>query len=1008
MVNKEAPDSKNANLRSAKTEGTQAGIHGSVPTLNGLSKGKKRFRDGNPKRSSWGVAEDIPLQKTIRESNRQGHQGSEKSRHRRQSHAKIEVDASPLAKMDLFKDPQHMIQDVEIVEARNGDSKLALQDSNPHFHPGLRKQHYLKSTPADSSLTPALILEPRPDWFNAILPEVEAEIYQSPNVSVNSGLLAYARELLLQENQHYAETKRSSSSNKFYLAIIVSGTLADKVSALTLSIQESPLHNMQALENLIGLARKRNRSQAMEVLGALKDLFSAGSVLPSDRRLRAFASQPALAAFCSKSFEGWDPSRLLPSPIQKAHLVIWAFEDWLKSTYFEIIKILEVWGSDEIVYSRVKAVEFVYDLLREKPEQEANLLHLLVNKLGDPEKKIASKASSSLVQLQLPHPFMKTVIISTIESAVLFKQGQRLHAKYYAVITLNQTVLNGNQPEVVTKVLEIYFALFLLLLGGQASPSSGVPVANQNSKPRGKSAAKTRQAGNDGMASRRAGDTDHELEEKILSAILTGINRAFPFASSNDAFFEKNLDILFRITHSSNFNTSLQALMLIQQLCSSHIASTDRFYRTLYESLLDPRLLTTSKQTLYINLLFRALEADIDTKRVQAFVKRIAQTSAMHQPAFACAAFYLIKQLENTFPIVHTLIDQPENLDNNETDGARNRVNEGAHASVTRTDSGQVRDQRYNGRKRDPQFTSADRSCLWEMVCSLIESLPETGAANCIQDPILHHFHPSVSLFASKLLLPQDKIATQPDLTLHTLIAFLDRFVYRNPKKPASGLHGTSVMQPHAATDGSDGLMTARSQYRYIRAPINSLNSESNEESETAPDEIFFHQYFNAKARNKDNAHKKPLKQRKLSAMNDGTASKTASDDEEEEIWKALIDSRPELEADEAGALGIESDLSDITSIMGDGNKALSASSDTDSVSNSEGFKLDDEQDDVWASDNELSGEDVGKIEGVVEALIQDGPQKAQKRRKTLKDLPIFASADEYAELLQDKKERDN
>ena len=43
--------------------------------------------------------------------------------------------------------------------------------------------------------------------------------------------------------------------------------------------------------------------------------------------------------------------------------------------------------------------------------------------------------------------------------------------------------------------------------------------------------------------------------------------------------------------------------MLIQQLSTSRHVATDRFYRTLYESLLDPRLSTSSKQTLYLNLL---------------------------------------------------------------------------------------------------------------------------------------------------------------------------------------------------------------------------------------------------------------------------------------------------------------------------------------------------------------------------------------------------------------------
>ena len=59
---------------------------------------------------------------------------------------------------------------------------------------------------------------------------------------------------------------------------MASGTLEDKVSALTLLIQESPLHTMKAFENLLGLARKKSRNQALLALGALKDLLGQGEI----------------------------------------------------------------------------------------------------------------------------------------------------------------------------------------------------------------------------------------------------------------------------------------------------------------------------------------------------------------------------------------------------------------------------------------------------------------------------------------------------------------------------------------------------------------------------------------------------------------------------------------------------------------------------------------------------------------------------------------------------------
>lgn len=97
--------------------------------------------------------------------------------------------------------------------------------------------------------------------------------------------------------------------------------------------------------------------------------------------------------------------------------------------------------------------------------------------------------------------------------------------------------------------------------------------------------------------------------------------------------FSKHIDTLFLISHTSTFNISLQALKLIQQICtslsstSSDVAATitARYYRRLYESLHDPRLAASSKQAMYLNLLFMSLKKDTNEERVKSFVRRFIQ-----------------------------------------------------------------------------------------------------------------------------------------------------------------------------------------------------------------------------------------------------------------------------------------------------------------------------------------------------------------------------------------------
>lgn len=105
------------------------------------------------------------------------------------------------------------------------------------------------------------------------------------------------------------------------------------------------------------------------------------------------------------------------------------------------------------------------------------------------------------------------------------------------------------------------------------------------------------------------------------------------------------MDTLFKITHAGTFNTSIQALQLIFQVSQARQVVSDRFYRTLYDSLFDSRLVTSSKQAMYLNLLFKALKADASLPRVMAFVKRLLQMLGLHQPPFICGALYLLGEV---------------------------------------------------------------------------------------------------------------------------------------------------------------------------------------------------------------------------------------------------------------------------------------------------------------------------------------------------------------------------
>lgn len=782
-----------------------------------------------------------------------------------------------------------------------------------------------------------------------------------------ASLKEYSHKLLEADAAAYESTVSASSTHKFMSTIMTSGTMSDKVSALTLAIQESPVHKMKALETLMNLAGKKSREQAIAALGALVDLLGNGVVLPGDRRLRLFRNQPGLLGTLQKhSVTSWKPERPLPGNLTKAHLIMWAYEEWLKNAYFKIIQLLELWCGDEIEYSRSRSLDFVFGLLRDKPEQEANLLRLLVNKLGDREKKIASRASYLVLQLLTIHPAMKTIVIKTIEDEVLLRPGQTIRTKYYAINTLNQTILSVKEPEIADTLVRIYFDLFVALLKMGALGSVGSSDAKKGKRSK-RTPAKEEM---DSAAAKSGVVPDTETAEKMVSAILTGVNRAVPFSNTDEETLEGHLDTLFRITHSSNFNTAIQALMLVQQLSVTKHIAVDRFYRTLYESLLDPRLIRSSKQALYLNLLYRSLKNDVDVRRVKTFVKRMLQVCYLHEAPFVCGILFLVAQLEDTFPDLKTLLNEPEEDDEEEEYYVDAPVQSGAADGPARQHGHQK--AVYDGRKGDPRWSNAEKSCLWELV------------------PYMRHFHPSVSVFAANLLARQ-KALPKPELANHTLINFLDKFVYKNPKATDTK-RGASIMQPMLAA-GSAAHVVVPGRVKH-QSNVNSAEFWNKKQEDVAAEDVFFHAYFSQIG--KPGQETRGKKGKKDAADGEGEEM------DEDEIWNALVNSRPEVggEGDDVDMDMDEDDMSDLGSLldMSDDEEE----EDMDSGAEDGKDVGDEDIPDGWEDEDEPFSDSEEDPAGKT-AKGKGKDDSGKMRKKELKKLPMFATADDYAALLADE-----
>ena len=263
-----------------------------------------------------------------------------------------------------------------------------------------------------------------------------------------------------------------------------------------------------------------------------------------------------------------------------------------------------------------------------------------------------------------------------------------------------------------------------------------------------------------------------------------------------------------------------------------------------------------------------------------------------------------------------------------------------------------------------------------------------------VQVPFFAHYHPSVCVFANNLLTRQ-KALPKPDLANHTLMHFLDKFVYRNPKAEESK-RGGSIMQPILAS-GSSSHIVASSKAAARQQPIvNSSSFWNLKPEQVSAEDAFFHEYFARVGKPGE------VSRSKKTADDDQVVS-----DEEEagenEIWEALVNSRPEIEGadvEEDSDMDLdEFDYSDNDMEL-DARDAGERASDLDS----EGSEGDDGFEGIFGdsdeSDEAGSSEDEAEVEAEADKEASEPGRKRRLNRKEMRSLPTFASADDYAEML--------
>lgn len=516
-------------------------------------------------------------------------------------------------------------------------------------------------------------------WYEAEVPPVTAPRYAgAEDEHVVEERMRQAEEM--QRQYEASRDGKQSGESAWLHSMMGTGTLSDRVAAMTLYFQESPLARLRVLDALLAMCAKKGRREAQMAVEAVKDLFHS-DLLP-DRKLRLFRAQP-----------------LAGDGVRAVHLLRWRFEDAVKQRYLQFVGALEVGSQDTMPYFRQVCLRCAAELLQSRPEQEQALLALIVNKLGDRDRKVASKSAFLLNQVVEHHPAMKGVVVREIEQ-FLARANLTERAQYYAVTFLNQLVLTHAEAPVARRLLALYFAHFERRVdavrgGAEGGDIDGASTTAGGAASEARSVASAGTAGTAATFAARLSRKEYRdaVATRLLSALLTGVHRALPFAGVQASVLEKEADALFRVVFHAPLSAAVQSLMLLFQVATARQGLADRFYRALYAKLLAPEVRSTSKLTMFLNLVFRALKHDPAPERARAMTKRLLQLAALATPPFACAILVLTGAVFAARPELRGALREPEP-----------RGEERAAAPE------------YDAMKRDPRFAGADNACVWEVV----------------------------------------------------------------------------------------------------------------------------------------------------------------------------------------------------------------------------------------------------------------------------------------------------
>lgn len=264
-------------------------------------------------------------------------------------------------------------------------------------------------------------------------------------------------------------------------------------------------------------------------------------------------------------------------------------EDDIKKVRFfhtKFIDKLHLVAFDNLEETRKKAIWVLSELLRARSENKEYIVEKLVDKMGDKVPRIATTAGH-LVEKAINSEKAETRLkaIKCVQR-FLKRPRQTLKARYYAISLLTRIKLLKDNHEMANQLIDTYLDLYTTLT------------------------------------------KEKNLDSKLMSAILVGIHRAYPYSRVKNDVFEQHLQTLYSLVHQVNFRMRVVAMVLIKNIVTKRAQILkcpveDRLYNLVFGQIIQPELHTCSRQQAFASLLLSVINDDEVLARKEAFVKRM-------------------------------------------------------------------------------------------------------------------------------------------------------------------------------------------------------------------------------------------------------------------------------------------------------------------------------------------------------------------------------------------------